>query len=61
MRFIILIFWAFLLTHMAGYLIASMNGAAYEPVITSIIAGIAVVIIVIIGEIMPVTKESNHH
>lgn len=61
MRFIILFVWAFLLTHMAGYLIASMNGAAYEPAATSIIAVIAVALLIIIGEILPVTKETEQH
>jgi cell shape-determining protein MreD len=59
-RFVMLFFWTFLLTHMAGYLIASMNGAAYEAVTTSIIAGVAFVFIIIVGELLPVTKETNH-
>ncbi|ALC80717.1 MULTISPECIES: YjzD family protein [Bacillus] len=61
MRFIMLFFWAFLLTHMAGYLIASMNGAAYEPLTTSIIAVIAFVLLIILGEILPATKETKQH
>ncbi|MGE6630965.1 YjzD family protein [Bacillus sp. NPDC077027] len=53
MRFIITLIWIFLLTHMAGYIVASMNKAAYDFTFTSILAVVFTVILFIFAEVSP--------
>ena len=60
MRFFWTFFWAFLLMHMASYVLASMQGATYEFGVTSIVALIVAVLIIIIGSILPNDPVEHH-
>ncbi|MDM5319463.1 YjzD family protein [Bacillus altitudinis] len=63
MRYIITLIWTFLLTHMAGYIVASMNRAAYDFTLTSILAVVFTVILFIFAEVSPMkeTESSTKH
>ncbi|CAN2252848.1 MULTISPECIES: YjzD family protein [Bacillus] len=64
MRYIIAFIWTFLLSHMACYLIASMNSVAYqfnEFKTSSVIAVILYVLIMVLAEIMPMNKNADQH
>ncbi|MFP3634868.1 YjzD family protein [Bacillus sp. SIMBA_033] len=61
MRFIIGFIWTFLLTHMACYLIASMNSAAYNFKQSSVIAVVIAVLVFVLAEIMPVKQDASQH
>jgi len=60
-RFIIGFIWTFLLTHMACYLVASMNSAAYNFKQSSVIAVVIAVLVFVLAEIMPVKQDANQH
>ncbi|KAF1680218.1 YjzD family protein [Bacillus mexicanus] len=61
MRYIIAFIWTFLLSHMACYLVASMNNAEYNIKTSSIIAVVLYVLIIVLAEIMPMNKNANQH
>ncbi|MDQ0162426.1 YjzD family protein [Bacillus alveayuensis] len=61
MRFIMTLFWAFLLVNMASYVISSMIGATYEFGTSSVLAVIATVLIFIIAELIPSDEAASHH
>lgn len=63
MHYIITLIWTFLLTHMAGYIVSSMNGAAYDFTLTSILAIVFTVILFIFAEVSPMkeTESSTKH
>lgn len=60
MRYFWTFFWTFLLIHMASYVISSMQGAAYDFGTSSIVAIIASVLIILIGEIIPNEPSADH-
>lgn len=53
MRYIWTLFWAFLLIHMASYVISSMEGTAYDFTTSSIIAVILAILVFILGSLIP--------
>ncbi|ASB90134.1 YjzD family protein [Bacillus sonorensis] len=61
MRFIVTFIWTFILTQMACYIIGAMGGAEYDFTLSSIMGIIITVIVIVLGEIMPVQKDANQH
>ncbi|ADP31609.1 DUF2929 domain-containing protein [Bacillus atrophaeus] len=59
MRFIVAFIWTFLLSHMACYLIASMNRAEYNVTTSSVIAVIITVLVIVLGEMLPMKNETS--
>jgi hypothetical protein len=60
LRFFWTFFWGFLLIHMASYVISSMKGITYDFVNSSILAVIAIFIIIIIGIVLPNEPVEKH-
>lgn len=46
---------------MACYIIGAMGGAEYDFTLSSIMGIIITVIVIVLGEIMPVQKDANQH
>ncbi|MEC1406008.1 YjzD family protein [Bacillus halotolerans] len=61
MRFIIAFIWTFLLSHMACYLIASMNSVAYNFTTSSVVAVVLYVLIMALAAIMPMNNNASQH
>jgi uncharacterized membrane protein len=60
LRFFWTFFWGFLLIHMASYVINSMTGGHYDFVSASILAVIAIVVILFITAVIPNEPTPNH-
>ncbi|QGQ44650.1 YjzD family protein [Metabacillus sediminilitoris] len=60
MRFFWTFFWGFLLIHMASYVINSMTGGHYDFGSASILAVIAIVVILFITAVIPNEPNPNH-
>ncbi|WP_243385736.1 YjzD family protein [Bacillus kexueae] len=60
MKYVMTLFWAFLLVNMASYVVSSMIGATYEFGTSSVLAVVATVLIFIIGELLP-NEPIEHH
>ncbi|MGR2781964.1 YjzD family protein [Bacillus subtilis] len=61
MRYIIAFIWTFLLSHMACYLVASMNSVTYNFKTSSVIAVVLYVLIMVLAKIMPMNKNASQH
>lgn len=63
MRFLVTLFWVFLLIHMAAYVGSSMIGATYEFTNASIVAVIFTIIVFVVSTILPndPVEESHQH
>ncbi|MBD1383454.1 YjzD family protein [Metabacillus arenae] len=62
MRFFWTFFWAFLLIHMATYVVSSMVGTAYSFTTATILAVAGTVLILFIAAVIPnePTSEGQH-
>lgn len=60
MKYVMTLFWAFLLVNMASYVVSSMIGVTYEFGTSSVLAVVATVLIFIIGALIP-NEPANHH
>lgn len=60
LRFFWTFFWGFLLIHMASYVINSMTGGHYDFASASILAVIAIVVILFITAVIPNEPTPNH-
>ncbi|MCM3595253.1 MULTISPECIES: YjzD family protein [Bacillaceae] len=61
MRYFWTFFWTFLLMQMMAYVVSSMTGVAYNFVTASILAVVATVLILILGEVVPDRSAEGHH
>ncbi|WP_243291326.1 YjzD family protein [Bacillus sp. FJAT-47783] len=60
MKYVMTLFWAFLLVNMASYVVSSMIGATYEFGTSTLLAVVATVLIFIIGESLPSEASEQH-
>ncbi|MDA1475935.1 YjzD family protein [Bacillus changyiensis] len=62
MRFVVGLFWTFLLTCMATYIVGAMGGhAGLDLTKSSIMSVVIFAMVVVLGEIMPMNKEKSQH
>lgn len=60
MRYLVTLFWAFILGQVVGYLGSSLAGATYNFPLTAIISLITGLFIILIGTIAPDTNKVKH-
>jgi hypothetical protein len=53
--------WGFLLIHMATFVVSSMVGVSYDPVVASILGVITPLLIIFIAMAIPNEPASEHH
>jgi uncharacterized Tic20 family protein len=60
MRYLVTLFWTFILGQVVGYLGSSLSGGTYNFQLTAIISLVVGVIIILFGMIAPASKKTSH-
>jgi len=60
MRYLVTLFWTFVLGQVVGYLGSSLAGATYDFQLTSIISLVTGVVIILVGIIPPAPEKTSH-
>lgn len=61
MRYLVTLFWTFVLGQVVGYLASSLTGATYDFQLTTIISLVTGVVILLIGTIAPAPEKTSHN
>lgn len=61
MRYIVTLFWSFVLGQAVGYIGGALTKGAYDFTLTTIISLIAGVIVILLGAVAVPRKESSSH
>ncbi|EOH89487.1 DUF2929 domain-containing protein [Enterococcus villorum] len=61
MRYIVTLFWSFVLGQVVGYIGGALTSGAYDFTLTTIISLVAGVIVILLGALASPKKEASSH